>query len=322
MMVVASVLVAPLGLSGPPLPGTRIEPFTMPVVGEGLREWRPGAPTVVTVCAFWCDTWKVQLPRVAEARQAFGPMGVAFVTVSIDGRFSERAPVDARPVWEDRGSRWSDSLEIRQVPFTLVIDRAGVVRWAAAGTLQRETLFAGIRKAVEPPTDSVGAVYLAFDDYPAKRLNDELLDALRSLEVPATLFCIGQNAQLWPDAVRRAAREGHSIQTHGWTHDAAKPQTPRCVAFLEGLTGETPTLYRPPGSQKVFAAGGRPLTLPAVDPYDYRRPGREELIWRVLQQVRPGCIVQLHAGVQETLDTLPELVRRIRARGFNFEALR
>ena len=318
----ASLLVALLGVSEPPLPGARIEPFTMPVAGEGLREWRPGAPTVVTVCAFWCDTWKVQLPRIAEARRAFEPMGVEFLTISIDGRFSERAPGDARPVWEDRGSRWSEGLEIRQVPFTLAIDRAGVVRWASAGTLQRDALFAGIRKALEPPAEPGGVVYLAFDDYPARRLNDELLDALRALEVPSTLFCIGENAQQRPEAVRRAAREGHSIQMHGWTHDAAAAQTPKCAEFLKGLTGETPTLYRPPGSQKVLDSGGRALALPAVDPYDYRRPGRDELIWRVLQQVRPGCIVQLHAGVQDTLDALPELVRRIRARGFHFETLR
>lgn len=319
--MIGSVLLALLGVSGPPLPGTVIEPFSMPVAGGALQEWRPGAPTVITVCAFWCDTWKVQLPRIAEARDAFGPMGVQFATVSIDGRLSERAPADARPVWEDRGSRWSESLEIRQVPFTLVLDSGGVVRWVSAGTLQRDTLFAGIRKALSPAAESGGAVYLAFDDFPGKRLNEELLDALRALEVPATLFCIGENAQVRPESVRRAAREGHSIQMHGWKHDAADPQIAKCATFLQRLAGTLPTLFRPPGSQQVLDSAGHSLGLPTVDPYDYRRPGKDEVIWRVLQQLRPGCVVQLHAGVQDTLDALPDLVKRVRARGYHFDTL-
>lgn len=320
--MVASLILTLLGLSGPPLPGTTIHPFSMPTADGVLQEWRPGAPTVITVCAFWCDTWKVQLPRIAEAKQAFGPMGVRFATVSIDGRFSDRAPKDAQPVWEDRGSRWSASLEIHQVPFTLVLDRGGVVRYASAGTLQRDTLFAGIRKALSPAPEPGGAVFLAFDDFPAPRLNDELLDLLRALDVPATLFCIGENAQERPEPVRRAAREGHSVQMHGWQHDAADPQTPRCAAFLQGLTGTLPTLYRPPGSHEVLDAAGRAMGLPHVDPYDYRRPGPSELVWRVLQQLRPGSVVQLHAGVQDTLDALPRLVTGARERGFHFEVLR
>lgn len=310
------------GGAGPPLPGARIEPFSMAVEGGAVRQWRPGSPTVITVCAFWCDTWKTQLPRIAEARKAFEPLGVAFLTISIDGRLSARAPAEARPVLEDRGSRWCGALGIRQVPFTLAIDGGGVVRWVSAGTLRRETLFAGIGKALQGGGDSGGVVYLAFDDYPAARLNDELLDKLRALDAPATFFCIGENARLRPDAVRRAFREGHSIQMHGWVHDAGNPELEKCAALLKGLTGEAPGLYRPPGSEKVQRLGGHSLALPTVDPYDYRQPGRDELIWRVVQQARPGCVIQLHAGVQGTLDALPQLVGRLRERGFTFEPLR
>ena len=52
-----------------------------------------------------------------------------------------------------------------------------------------------------------------------------------------------------------------------------------------------------------------------MDPYDYTRPGKEELRRRILLAAKPGCIVLLHAGVSDTIDVLPGIIASLRERG-------
>jgi len=52
--------------------------------------------------------------------------------------------------------------------------------------------------------------------------NEGLWRILRTLErhkVPATIFCSGRAAELYPDAIKAAARGGHDIAGHGYTQD-------------------------------------------------------------------------------------------------------
>jgi peptidoglycan/xylan/chitin deacetylase (PgdA/CDA1 family) len=41
----------------------------------------------------------------------------------------------------------------------------------------------------------------------------------------------------------------------------------------------------------------------------------------VLLAAKPGCVVLLHAGVSETIEALPAIVRSLRERGMVFEVL-
>jgi allantoinase len=42
---------------------------------------------------------------------------------------------------------------------------------------------------------------------------------LKDLEIPATLFCNGRSAELWPEAVAEFAKAGNDIAGHGWLQD-------------------------------------------------------------------------------------------------------
>jgi peptidoglycan/xylan/chitin deacetylase (PgdA/CDA1 family) len=207
---------------------------------------------------------------------------------------------------------------IDRVPYTLVIAPDGTVRWSAYGTVRTQELVDRLR---EPAPPSGGTVYLTFDDFPARRGSHELLDALRAAGVSATFFCIGTNAVKMPDLLRRAKREGHSLQVHSWDHDSKNPDLKRCADAIQNLCGTRPTFYRPPGSELVLRIGGAPLSAPVADPYDFSRPGTAELTRRVLLKVRPGSVIQLHAGVDETVAALPKIVQNLRSRGFQFGKL-
>ena len=49
-------------------------------------------------------------------------------------------------------------------------------------------------------------------------LTPKLLDLLAAHHIKATFFVIGENVAEHPEIVARAAREGHEIGNHSWSH--------------------------------------------------------------------------------------------------------
>jgi peptidoglycan/xylan/chitin deacetylase (PgdA/CDA1 family) len=80
------------------------------------------------------------------------------------------------------------------------------------------------------------------------------LDALAALDLRATFFVEGLNAELYPQALRDIAAAGHEVGMHGWRHerwDALSPDEEqellsRGLAALAGLGLEVEG-FRPPG---------------------------------------------------------------------------
>jgi peptidoglycan/xylan/chitin deacetylase (PgdA/CDA1 family) len=303
-----------------PQPGDAIAPFTVRTVAGAPYHWKPGKLTVVSFCAFWCDTWKQQLPRVEESKRSLQTLPIEFLNISVDGRWMDKAKGAPGLVLSDGGGKWSSSLGIDRVPYTLVLDSSGVVRWAKFGIVRSQDLIREARAAAEPSKQ--GAVYLTFDDFPWPKGNNELLDLLRAEGVPATFFCIGRNLEARSAVVARAAREGHSLQIHSWNHSADKPDLDRCKAALLKLTGKSPTLYRPPGGESILRPGGSKLALPYSNPYDYLNVPADEVVRRVALTVKPGGAVQMHGGLPTTLAAVRGIIANLRKRGYRFEALR
>jgi peptidoglycan/xylan/chitin deacetylase (PgdA/CDA1 family) len=197
-----------------------------------------------------------------------------------------------------------------------VIDASGTVQYAQVGVVRSDVIVQAVQTE---PENTPRDVYLTFDDFPAKNGDAELLDILRREKIGATFFCIGTNLERQPKLGKRAISEGHSLQMHGWRHDADNPELPKLAALVKRLGGAEPHLYRPPGSKSVRGLSNVPAV---VDPYDYQQPNRTELLRRILSAVRHGSILQLHAGVPITRLVLPELIQTLRQRGYRFRLLR
>ncbi|MBF0283258.1 MAG: DUF3473 domain-containing protein [Magnetococcales bacterium] len=81
---------------------------------------------------------------------------------------------------------------------------------------------------------------------------DLLLGMLADHGARATFFILGWVARRHPELIRRIAREGHEIASHGWSHrrvsemtpDAFRQETMRTKAVLESLSGAAVTGYR------------------------------------------------------------------------------
>ena len=176
-------------------------------------------------------------------------------------------------------------------------------------------------------------IALTFDDGPDPVSTPEVLRVLQDLQVSATFFMIGWEANATPGLVRQVAAAGDGIGNHTWNHvslttlsDAGfKAQVDRTTDLLSSLTGRRISCLRPPqgrvnpGALTRLAARGLTPVLWSDDPRDWTRPGTSTIVHRVLTQASPGAIVELHDGGgdrSETVQALPAIVNGLRAQGY------
>ena len=185
-------------------------------------------------------------------------------------------------------------------------------------------------------------VVLTLDDGPLPGLTDRALDALARECVRATFFFIGRNAQADPEIVRRAARDGHTIGHHTWSHPmrtlrgltpaAAIEEIRRGIEATQRAAGQgdwkdgrpaTP-FFRFPG----FA--DTPETLAWLDARNIAVFGADvwasdwlpqtpeaqlELVMRRLAASHGGILL-LHDIRAQTVAMLPMLLRRLKQDGY------
>lgn len=176
-------------------------------------------------------------------------------------------------------------------------------------------------------------IAMTFDDGPSATLTPKLLDLLAAHHIKATFFVIGENVAEHPDIVARAAREGHEIANHSWSHpnlakmsdEGVRRQLWQTDEAIKSATGTRPTLLRPPyGSiterekRWIHDEFGYQIVLWDVDPYDWKRPGPAVVRNRILQETRPGSIVLSHDIHPGTIEAMPSTFDALEAKGFKF----
>jgi peptidoglycan/xylan/chitin deacetylase (PgdA/CDA1 family) len=176
-------------------------------------------------------------------------------------------------------------------------------------------------------------IAMTFDDGPSATLTPKLLDLLAAHHIKATFFVIGENVAQHPDIIARAAREGHEIANHSWSHpnlakmsdEGVRRQLWQTDEAIKNATGTRPTLLRPPyGSiterekRWIHDEFGYQIVLWDVDPYDWKRPGPAVVRNRILQETRPGSIVLSHDIHPGTIEAMPSTFDALEAKGFKF----
>jgi peptidoglycan-N-acetylglucosamine deacetylase len=185
-------------------------------------------------------------------------------------------------------------------------------------------------------------VALTIDDGPSGAGSQELLDLLHQLQVPATLFLIGNHlARGGGDFVARALAAGHQIGNH-MAEDSVSARLPpetfrnqlrRTDAVLRRAAAPRSLAlrwFRPgggwfhPAMLECVRAEGYRLVLGSVFPFDTNQPPLWFLRRFLLANVHPGAIVVLHDRpdtIAATLHTLRDVVPELRRRGYRFVSL-
>ncbi len=99
-----------------------------------------------------------------------------------------------------------------------------------------------------------GHVALTFDDGPDPESTPEFARVLAERGVRATFFMLGSMVAKAPGLAAQIAAAGHEVGVHGFDHRyltmrgprATRDDLTRATELIEGVTGNRPTLFRPP----------------------------------------------------------------------------
>lgn len=191
-------------------------------------------------------------------------------------------------------------------------------------------------------------IVLSFDDGPDPQWTPKVLDVLKQKNVPGTFFVIGDNANRFPELLKREYAEGHEIGNHTFTHPKfdeishtqLRWELNLTQRLLESTLGVKSILFRPPygiDHQPEYAEEVAQLPYPQelgylivgqrIDPNDWRMNDqkrqipKDEIVQDVLNQVKSGNIILLHDGGgdrSQTLAALPEIIDKLHAEGYQF----
>lgn len=96
--------------------------------------------------------------------------------------------------------------------------------------------------------DAGPCLYLTFDDGPTPGITPWVLEQLAQYGAKATFFCLGRQAEQYPDILQQTLELGHSVGNHSYSHLNGW-KTP-LAAYMHDITNcarlVPSTLFRPP----------------------------------------------------------------------------
>ena len=179
-------------------------------------------------------------------------------------------------------------------------------------------------------------IAISFDDGPAQAHTAEILDILKSNNVPAVFFCIGKNITGNEYLLKKIAADGHIIGNHSYSHhfwfDLFSTKKMREDLELmneqvKKITGFTPLLFRPPygvttpNMKKVMQQTGLTAVGWNVRSLDTVINDKETLLKKITGLLQPGAIILLHDTSSTTLSILPSFIAGCKEQGYEFVRL-
>ncbi len=183
-------------------------------------------------------------------------------------------------------------------------------------------------------------VALSYDDGPNSPYTEQLLDALRERNVPATFFLVGLNVEANPATAVRMAGEGHEIGSHTYSHHDLTELTDsqietdvlRGVEAITQVTGTRPRLFRSPYAESPtnLTAILKKLGLTYVDfqvvAFDWQALSAQEIANNVIDKVFSGAIILMHDGESThqgfdrstTIEASKLIIRELSQKGYKF----
>lgn len=184
-------------------------------------------------------------------------------------------------------------------------------------------------------------VAITFDDGPDKTYTPQILDILKSHQVKATFFLIGEKANEHPDVVKRIYAEGHDLGNHTWNHrqlskmPAAdiEAEIARTDDLLKKTSGTAPKLFRSPYGEtsedimRTAAQTGHSVIGWSVDTRDWEGHSAEAILATVKKELKPGAVILMHSAGGKggnranTVKALPQVIAYLKQQGYRIETV-
>lgn len=167
-------------------------------------------------------------------------------------------------------------------------------------------------------------IALTFDDGPHPVYTQEILDILAEYNLKATFFVVGENAEWFPELVRKELEAGHEIGNHTYTH--ANLRKAQYDSVLNEILGTEKAIYentefrchllRPPGGMygdnvcKAAENLDYTVILWSVDTRDWAHTPSETIADEILTTIKSGDIILFHDYIAYDSPT-PAALRKI-----------
>ncbi len=188
--------------------------------------------------------------------------------------------------------------------------------------------YTGLSASCRVSVCDVRQVAITFDDGPGGNTN-WLLDYLKTNNIQATFFLLGDLISKYPDTVIRQAAEGHEIGYHSFNHENQLRLTSEQIAAdfnntnaaLKELTGREFTLWRSPGGnydQRVLDCIALPHIYWSVDTRDWESRNANSIYWQIVNNTVDGSIVLMHDIYGSTVEGAIMGLNALMAAGYEF----
>ena len=172
---------------------------------------------------------------------------------------------------------------------------------------------------------------LTFDAAWGNEDTQQLINILENYEVKATFFVVGEWVDKYPESVKALFDAGHEIMNHSADHahftqlspDQIVADLTACNKKIAQVTGVTPTLFRPPYGDYNDTVINTVNNMPmypiqwSVDSLDWKNPGSDAIVKRVLSKTEPGSIILFHNAAPDTPGALPAIIEGLQNDGYH-----
>ena len=179
-------------------------------------------------------------------------------------------------------------------------------------------------------------ISITFDDGPMKDFTPRLLDLLKRESIPAAFFLIGKNIKGNEPIVKRMMEEGHVIGNHSYSHtfwfslnksENMFNDMKKCDQEIVRVIGKQPRFFRPPYGvinpmvKGAIKKGNYDCIGWSIRTYDTTAKSAEQVLKKSLKNLSNGDIILFHDWGHFTIGILSDLLKEVRARGFEIVGL-
>lgn len=179
---------------------------------------------------------------------------------------------------------------------------------------------------------SNNCVYLTFDDGPTEDLTKWIVDFLKTEQVKATFFLVGENVKRNPQLLDLLKSEGHAIGNHTMRHERATKVS--LGTYLESIEEASEhidsKLFRPPYGRLPLFYGAKvakdyKIVMWSWLSYDFDSSVQvSHILEKAKRQIKSGDVLVVHDNLKtedRIKELLPQLVALIKDKGLQFDVI-
>ena len=156
-------------------------------------------------------------------------------------------------------------------------------------------------------------IAFTFDDGPAYKKTERILDELKLRNVKASFFLLGSRVADQAEIVKRMYEEGHTIGSHTYSHRNLKllnnyetyKEIQDTNEAINSVIGIYPKFLRPPyGNLNDYIKDiyKNPIVLWSIDTEDWKNRNANKIKDNILNNAKDGSIILLHDLYETSID--------------------